>query len=855
MKKLLFILFIAVFTCQVVTAQNYAKIDVELQQEMSLRNADELIPINIIMNQQYDQMEMRSKAGIYFKKEEKRNFVVNELKSFSKETQKDLLFFLDVLEENQQITDVKSYWIANFIGCFADIAAIEALSSFPDVMLIGFEQEHQCIPVDEVPGESTEGTREIVYGVLKVNANKVWDELGFTGEDVIVAINDTGVNYNHNDLKTHMWEHPDFPYHGYNVNGNNNNPMDGHGHGTHCAGTVAGNGTAGSQTGMAPNAKIMAIKVWNDSGSGTTAQMISGFQFAVEHGAHVISMSGGVHGGGSTSERIQFRNSMNNVLEAGVVASIAAGNEHTGYTYVAIPNQVRVPGSCPPPWLHTDQTTTGGTSAVVCVGATDQNDNIANFSSWGPVTWQGISGFDDYPYNPGMGLIRPDVSAPGVSIKSCDYSNINGYQSMSGTSMACPCVSGVMALMLSKNINLTPAEICEILQTTAVPLPNASSPKNNTYGAGRIDAFAAVSTIAVIQAPQEFMANPLSSSQIELQWQKNINNDPVIVFANTVTEFGKPQKGNSYQIGDVLADGGEVIYFGDEVSFIHTNLSQGTPYFYKLFAYNENYEYSKEIDAQACTRNQYPLFEGFEDENALFCWEQEQIENEIFWVYGKGNNDNNPPNPYEGENNLIFKWNGNQSEIGSTTRLFLPPMEMNDFDNVKLSFALYNEGTNNISDQLSIYYKTAESEDWTLWKSYSKSLDIWTLDTLVLPENVETQSLQICFQGKLKGGYGICIDNLYVEGFNTISVDDYFLADKITVYPNPTTGKLRVTSYELQVTGIELVDIYGRIQKAESRKQKAEGEIEIDITNLAVGVYFVKIYTEAGVVTKKVIKN
>ena len=77
----------------------------------------------------------------------------------------------------------------------------------------------------------------------------------------------------------------------------------------------------------------------------------------------------------------------------------------------------------------------------------------------------------------------------------------------------------------------------------------------------------------------------------------------------------------------------------------------------------------------------------------------------------------------------------------------------------------------------------------------------------------------------------------------------------IEVYPNPTTGELRVTSYELQVTGIEVFDIFGRKQKAESRKQKAEGEMEIDISHLAVGVYFVKIYTEAGVVTKKVIKN
>jgi len=72
---------------------------------------------------------------------------------------------------------------------------------------------------------------------------------------------DVGVNYNHVDLADNMWEHPDYPNHGYDFAYNDDDPMDNHGHGTHCAGTVAGDGTAGSQTGMAPDAKIMALKI------------------------------------------------------------------------------------------------------------------------------------------------------------------------------------------------------------------------------------------------------------------------------------------------------------------------------------------------------------------------------------------------------------------------------------------------------------------------------------------------------------------------------------------------------------------------------------------------------------------
>jgi hypothetical protein len=515
MKKfmLLFALVIG-FHCY---GQNLLKIESELQDELQLKSDGDLIKISIIMEAQYDQFVLRSKANNYRAKEAKRTFVVNELKYFAQESQREVMSFLNHFVQNNSVSNVTSFWIFNGITCSATREVIEELSYMDGVLIIGFDREHTCIFEDANP-RSTDPTREITYNVLKVNANLVWDELGYTGEGVIVGIIDTGVNYNHNDLKTHMWDGgPDYPNHGWNFSGNNNNPIDDHSHGTHCAGTVAGDGTSGSQTGMAPDATIMAIKVWNSGGSGSATQMCSGFQFGVEHGAHVLSMSGGVGGGGSESERIQFRNTMVNVLEAGVIASIAAGNEHSGWYYQAVPNQVRVPGNCPPPWLHPDQTTTGGTSSVICVGATDQNDNIASFSSWGPVTWQSIPGYNDYPYNPGMGLIRPDVCAPGVNIKSCTHNNNSGYTLMDGTSMACPCVSGVLALMLSKKIDLTPAEICEILETTALHL---SSTKSNTFGSGRINAYDAVNTISTCEGISNLDYSLVYDKTANLTWDR-----------------------------------------------------------------------------------------------------------------------------------------------------------------------------------------------------------------------------------------------------------------------------------------------------------------------------------------------
>jgi subtilisin family serine protease len=397
----------------------------------------------------------------------------------------DIMNYLTSFSENGQVSEITSYWIVNFINCYANIETIEILSLHPDVLIIGFDKEINILPEEKsVPADQT---REITYNILKVQADQVW-ALGYEGEGVVVAVLDTGVNYYHNDIKNNMWTHPDFPYHGYNFVHNNNNPKDDNGHGTHCAGTVAGDGTAGSQTGVAPRAKIMAVKVIG--GGAPVSVWCSGIEFSVENGAHILNLSIGkaYEFGDYYVNSFMLRNAMVNTLEAGVIASVAAGNEGNseGFAKNPIPQNIRTPGNCPPPWLHPDQTTTGGTSAVVSVGATNANDSIVYSVLWassiGPVTWQSVSGYNDYPYYTGMGLIRPDVCAPGASIKSLALGDINGYDYRGGTSMAAPCVAGVMALMLSANPELTPAEICEILETTAISLPNSNSLKNNTYG-------------------------------------------------------------------------------------------------------------------------------------------------------------------------------------------------------------------------------------------------------------------------------------------------------------------------------------------------------------------------------------
>jgi subtilisin family serine protease len=465
-------------------------IDPLLGEEMNRRNDNEQMTVVVIMKSQYDRVQLNRRADYFATRAERREFVVNELKAFAAASQYDLCRSLSEMRSNGMVTEPTVLWMANALYFNATKAAIQDLARRNDIEIIGFAKEHNWIPETEAPRQAS-ATREITQNVFQVNADDVW-ALGYTGAGVVVAVIDTGVNYNHVDVADHLWDGgSEFPHHGYDVVHHDNDPMDDHGHGSHCSGTVLGDGTAGSQTGMAPDATLMCVKCLDANGNGGAQNISEGIQWAVEHGCDMFSMSLGIPNS-SISERTLLRNTCVAALDAGIVAAIAAGNEGNNTWQYPIPNNVRVPGSCPPPYMDEVQgTNPGELSCSVCVGAVDYNDNAAYFTSRGPVTWQNTT-FADYPYNPGIGLIRPDVCAPGVDIKSLNYQSNYGYTAMSGTSMATPCVAGCMALMLSKDINLSPSEVCRILEETAVPL---SQGKSNTYGFGRVDVYQAVEAI------------------------------------------------------------------------------------------------------------------------------------------------------------------------------------------------------------------------------------------------------------------------------------------------------------------------------------------------------------------------
>ena len=492
--------------CPLCHAQQYGAIDRELQSVLAGKRVG-MTNVNIVLKSQPEPARIKAAVSGAEDKKKARAMGVDELKGYSCKKQSALLEYLYEAEQNGLVANISCHWIANAITCDASREVIDFLALHPDVLTVGQNREMQIVKgydaADDAPVPLS-ASHSATPHVLQVNADDVW-ALGYTGKNVVVAILDSGTNPDHYDLKDHLWSgfadtdgdgEKDDPINGWNFVAGNDDITDDFGHGTHCAGIVCGDGTVGNITGVAPDATLMTVKVVNRAGGGSPAQMMAGVEFAVENGADVLSISLGFKSSQiSETDIVLLRRTFENTLQLGVPVCAAAGNDGDSY---GAPYNVDYPAACPPPYLHPDQQmNAGGLTSVICVGSVKVNDEYAGSSSQGPVTWQGTS-FGDYPYDTEhIGLIRPDIVAPGDLIYSLKHDENDKYKYMSGTSQATPCVAGVIALMLEKNSTLTPAQICETIESTAKKL---TCEKSNMTGSGRIDAFAAINGVAAENA-------------------------------------------------------------------------------------------------------------------------------------------------------------------------------------------------------------------------------------------------------------------------------------------------------------------------------------------------------------------
>ncbi len=270
-----------------------------------------------------------------------------------------------------------------------------------------------------------DGTRKasLDKSVAQIGAPKAW-AAGFDGKGVKIAVLDTGVDATHPDLKDQVIAAKNFS--------TATTTTDKYGHGTHVASIAAGTGakSGGKFKGVAPGAKILNGKVLDDTGGGDDSGIIAGMEWAAEQGAQVVNLS---LGGQDTPEVDPMEAAVNKLsVEKGILFAIAAGNSG--------PESVGSPGSA---------------EKALTVGAVDDKDLLADFSSTGPRV--------------GDGAIKPDVTAPGVDIAAASAKgslieaevgeNPAGYLSISGTSMATPHVAGAAAILKQEHPTWTYAEI------------------------------------------------------------------------------------------------------------------------------------------------------------------------------------------------------------------------------------------------------------------------------------------------------------------------------------------------------------------------------------------------------------
>jgi subtilisin family serine protease len=396
-------------------------------------------------------------------------FVYNRLTSVANSSQAGLRSYL-----HRQGVAFKAFWILNAIRITSTGTTLAAVAARPEVDRIVSDWS-ASIP----PDQKTAGTQAVEWNIMRINAPQVWSTYNDRGEGTVVANIDTGVQWNHPAL-IHQYRGAHATAqttvnHNYNwfdpshICGNPSlAPCDNVGHGTHTMGTMVGDDGAGNQIGVAPKAFWIAAKGCESNSCSGGALMASGQWVLAPTDLNnqnprpglrpqVVNNSWAI----ANPQDPFYRSTVQAWVASGVFPAFNAGSQGPGCASMG------APGSYPESYG---------------VGAFDINNNIASFSSRGP--------------SPFGGITKPNVSAPGVNVRSSVPTN--SYAVFSGTSMATPHVAGVIALIESgaPSFRGDVTSVEAFINETAVDMSDltcgGSAGNNNVWGEGRLDAFAAV---------------------------------------------------------------------------------------------------------------------------------------------------------------------------------------------------------------------------------------------------------------------------------------------------------------------------------------------------------------------------
>ena len=410
------------------------------------------------------------------KDDKDRKAVIAQLSQTAIESQNGILDWLEEEKESGNVKNYEGFYIINAIHLKAKANLIEKLASYPKVDKIDINQKIQAEnPVDKQPSKVESDRDEIEWNLKNIGADLAWNQ-GIRGQGVTVGIMDSAVDANHPALKR--------KFKGYDqssdrVNFNDSNYFDAiqgkqdtsgvldMAHGSHCTGIVLGselnsNGEEFNRIGVAPDAQWINARIFDSNYKNVEqSSFIKAAEWMLAPGndpskaPQIINNS---WGGSQYLTDTWFKSTVDRWRQAHILPVFAAGNQMPGESLPG-ESSIVIPASYPESFA---------------VGAVDIMGNLASFSKRGP------SLFD-------TSLIKPEISAPGVKVRS---SIKDTYAYMSGTSMAAPHVAGVAALVKSAKQNLDDREIQKILEETATPRTDSyyKATPNNGYGYGIVNA-------------------------------------------------------------------------------------------------------------------------------------------------------------------------------------------------------------------------------------------------------------------------------------------------------------------------------------------------------------------------------
>ena len=420
------------------------KITPELRSEMDALAQGEMTTAIVTMREQADLTRIpgASRAA-------RQQGVITALQAQAEASQKQIRAFLNVRRAQGQVSATIPFWVFNGLSVTAVAAVFQELAARDDVALIT-PDSIDVIPVPSAPVAAAEAN------LTTINAPALWGQ-GWTGQGVVVANMDSGVDASHPDLATRWRGGSNSWYDPYGQHPTT--PTDLSGHGTGTMGVMVGGDSGGTSIGVAPGAQWIAVKIFNDRGSSTATAIHLGFQWLLDPDGNpgtadtpdVVNNSWTF---GSPGCNLEFQLDLRSLRAAGIQSVFAAGNFGPGSSTSASPANY---------------------PEALAVGAIDDASQIYSYSSRGPSACGEVT------------TIYPDVVAPGVDIRTAERYGL--YQAATGTSLAAPHVAGALALLLSAFPNLSADQQMAAVLNTAVDLGAAGA--DNTFGYGRLDVLGA----------------------------------------------------------------------------------------------------------------------------------------------------------------------------------------------------------------------------------------------------------------------------------------------------------------------------------------------------------------------------